>query len=62
MQSAMWAPNGTTTHDNSDNELTVFERRAQLIKPYFNHKLRHNKEIIPPPMVYEFLGTPNAEE
>lgn len=41
-------------------DLTEFERRGMLIAPYFNSRLRHDKEIIPPPIVHEFLGTPNS--
>ena len=41
-------------------ELTEFERRALLVKPYFNIGLRHGKEILPPPFIKEFLGTPSS--
>lgn len=60
MQNAVLALNSAPIYNNTADELTEFERRAQLIKPYFNPKLRHNKDIIPPPIVYEFFGTPNS--
>lgn len=40
--------------------LTEFERRARLVAPYFNRKLRHGKDILPPPFIVEFLGTPSS--
>lgn len=40
--------------------MTEFERRARLVKPYFNPKIRHSKDIIPPPVITEFLGTPSS--
>jgi len=43
-----------------DSEMTEFERRAHLIKPYFNHLIRHGKDILPPPFICEFLGSPSA--
>ncbi|MBI2056434.1 MAG: hypothetical protein HYT37_03555 [Candidatus Sungbacteria bacterium] len=39
---------------------TEFERRGRLVAPYFNHRLRYDKDIIPPPVVHEFLGHPNS--
>lgn len=41
-------------------ELTEFERRARLAAPYFNRKLRRGKDIVPPPFIVEFLGTPSG--
>jgi len=41
-------------------ELTEFERRARLVASYFNRKLRHGKDIIPPPFTIELLGTPSG--
>ena len=40
--------------------MTEFERRAKLLTPYFNKKLRHSKDILPPPFILEFLGTPSG--
>lgn len=40
--------------------LTEFERRTRLVAPYFNRKLRHGKDILPPPFIVEFLGTPSG--
>ena len=42
------------------NGFTEFERRARLIAPYFNQRIRYSKEILPPPIICEFLGTPYA--
>ncbi|MBI3273845.1 MAG: hypothetical protein HYZ69_01745 [Candidatus Colwellbacteria bacterium] len=41
-------------------ELTEFERRVRLVAPYFNGKLRRGKDILPPPFIVEFLGTPSG--
>jgi thymidylate kinase len=44
----------------SDHPMTEFERRLQLARPYFNHGIRYGDNILPPPIVQEFLGTPSA--
>ena len=41
-------------------EQTPFERRAKLVRPYFNIGIRHGHNILPPPFIVEFLGTPSA--
>lgn len=41
-------------------EQTHFERRAQLLRPYFHLGIRHGHNILPPPFIEEFLGTPSA--
>ena len=42
------------------HEMTEFERRARLVAPYFNKKLRRGKDILPPPFIVELLGTPSG--
>lgn len=43
-----------------EREVTEFEKRARLAKPYFNQRIRYSKDIMPAPFIEEFLGTPSS--
>lgn len=41
-------------------DLREIEELSRLIAPYFNRRIRYGKDILPPPIIVEFLGTPDS--